>query len=489
MGFLRNISVVILVASALVGCRKSTPLSPESENEKTPIVFSDGTKAFTPIMSVSRFDVCGLYRTNKPVQQFIDTYPFDGMQFWTNSPASDNKMKFVGVWPTGRSCIGSYDDYSVTQAFSFDMTGTEDYLFFTTDYLSKTTPVNIQFRHLLNRIANVSFRSANSASFTVHSATMLDYVSSTKIGFYSDNSNLTSFFKWDQQYTNKDITGGDFSFFPGTYTFRVDYSITLGSRTERYVKTVDIDLGDFGNSAQSDRYGRIYNIRFTLNDDFITVSTVNAEWGVDWQNGGLVSDDFYVEETEPASNEIWITPYEEDFIYDLNLFCNSDIWEWSSSNEFYPESVREENGKFIFSFTDTIVELPRFFISGEAIGSIVFPSTVRQANSNTFDSCEIKYLSFPSGWTDYSHLSFDYSNIDEIVFPETTERIGSSLFCDVYINTITCKATIPPVFDDPNDVFAFGSFNTIYVPEESTYEYRNAEGWSEKRFIIFADNR
>ena len=76
-------------------------------------------------------------------------------------------------------------------------------------------------------------------------------------------------------------------------------------------------------------------------------------------------------------------------------------------------------------------------------------------------------------------------NLTHITIPQRVKEVKWMAFNNCsHLNNVYCKAIIPPkVVLRPNCKYLFQStpLNAIYVPRESIYIYKEAEGWNEYR--------
>lgn len=135
------------------------------------------------------------------------------------------------------------------------------------------------------------------------------------------------------------------------------------------------------------------------------------------------------------------------------------------------------------------------------------PENVKIIGAQAFAGCKIKEIKLPEGITEIAMNAFYNTNLNKIRIPDNVFRIGQSAFSvcsdlsfitlgkavnliekDAFygchnIETIICKANMPPKLGD--GVFEHDVLNkaTLYVPAKSINLYRSAHRWREFRNI------
>lgn len=313
IGYINAILLAVCVSTA---CRKVDSLPQTHVGGDTPIVFTNYTKAFTPVTSVSQFLVYGFRKGNShPETVFSDTYPFSSTQYyWPAETGEAGKMAFIGFYPAPAvgyavppagysSSVQFFSDNNprIWLDLTIDITAQEDHLVFRTPWLSKAPSVDVVFKHILNRINTVSFTSEDGYSYSVDDLKIKNFVNHGGTNFLLDNNGqvIWSWTHIDEVVTKHILPSGNFTassynanlaFFPNTYEFEIAYTLTKGIQSKNHVKSVTLPLGTLDNFFDDRNTGRAYNIEFILMDDDVFTTTVSTEWTTDWTNGGNVEE-------------------------------------------------------------------------------------------------------------------------------------------------------------------------------------------------------
>ncbi len=123
--------------------------------------------------------------------------------------------------------------------------------------------------------------------------------------------------------------------------------------------------------------------------------------------------------------------------------------------------------------------------------NIIFPSSLNIIGRDAFSQSTrlVGVVEIPEEVTRINEGVFNYCiSLEGVVLPKNLEYIGSGAFSQNYqLNSIICKAQVPPTLEDPFYGVAKDNF-TVEVPEAAVNDYITAPGWNEfKRFAAHRD--
>lgn len=132
------------------------------------------------------------------------------------------------------------------------------------------------------------------------------------------------------------------------------------------------------------------------------------------------------------------------------------------------------------------------FSSNQFSGDLMFPKDLASIGEKAFLNCErlTGVVEIPNDIISLQGSVFEgCKQLEGVVLPRSMENIAGNAFKDCYqLNSITCKAQIPPtVASTAFNGVAKDNF-AVEVPEASVMEYTTAPGWKEfKRFAAHRD--
>ena len=145
------------------------------------------------------------------------------------------------------------------------------------------------------------------------------------------------------------------------------------------------------------------------------------------------------------------------------------------------------NAPMLTSITipDTVTNVGNLAFYGcNNLTSIVYNATVNEIPNSICENCnKLESASILSNITRIGTSAFKNTKLISIDIPSTvTEISGSSFSYTSSLQTVTCRATEPPIIS--GNTFYNSNIQNIYVPSESVAAYKEASGWSEFAGII-----
>ena len=132
------------------------------------------------------------------------------------------------------------------------------------------------------------------------------------------------------------------------------------------------------------------------------------------------------------------------------------------------------------------------FRNNQFAGELHLPNDIASIGSYAFENCKrlTGIVEIPNNINYLQDGVFSLcKQLEGVILPRTIEIIGSHAFSDCYqLNSITCKAAIPPTIASTTFNGVAKDNFTVEVPEASVMEYTTAPGWKEfKRFAAHRD--
>lgn len=279
--------ILPFLAAAICGCER-TDTCPDVLHE---IRFDSGlcldvdTKAMSERTSAAGFTCLALRSDGSTFIDNVRTTTSGSYQtvpgrYW---PASGT-LSFYGVLPNVSMTRSSGSVICPVGSSSSPLTGSEDYIVASrTNVSNATSPVSMQFGHILSQVSGLTLTGSGSGVTTTVSSASFAHPTygtySLSAGSWSSTGGSTSasFTGFSTIIgTGTRTSASDFSVIPGTYTLSVTYTVTSGEASKTYTKT-----GTFTLAA-----GKKSSISATLSDDFVglTISVSVADWapGATW---------------------------------------------------------------------------------------------------------------------------------------------------------------------------------------------------------------
>lgn len=129
-------------------------------------------------------------------------------------------------------------------------------------------------------------------------------------------------------------------------------------------------------------------------------------------------------------------------------------------------------------------EIPAGFLAlTNSLTEITIPKSVKRIGESAFQGSGLTSIVLPSVEETGPYAFAECNNLTEVTLSPSTKTIGASSFTMSPVTTIYSPATVPPVIEinEDSDYFTFDdstlSDATVYVPETSVADYRNAAGW------------
>lgn len=120
------------------------------------------------------------------------------------------------------------------------------------------------------------------------------------------------------------------------------------------------------------------------------------------------------------------------------------------------------------------------FIDCNTLTSLIIPNGITTIESGCFHHCSnLKSIQLSENLTEIKSDAFSYCAIDSIVFPSSTNTIGTNAFYNnPTIQYIKCQQPTPPIL--PNDIFYYADKTKVelIVPFWSVNMYKQANTWS-----------
>lgn len=131
------------------------------------------------------------------------------------------------------------------------------------------------------------------------------------------------------------------------------------------------------------------------------------------------------------------------------------------------------------------IEIPRSFLSGGRLNSIVFPKTLRRIGDSAFDGqSRLRNISISEGLVSIGASAFYRTDLVSLELPSTIQTINIAAFKDCFnLSNITCHAVEPPAVMDRAFVGVDKDNFTVEVPAQSVIRYKTESGWSDFRRI------
>ena len=121
------------------------------------------------------------------------------------------------------------------------------------------------------------------------------------------------------------------------------------------------------------------------------------------------------------------------------------------------------------------------FQNCDSLTHITWGKGLKRIGKNAFNNCKaLPAISIPEGVTQIDESAFNgCSAASELSLPSTLTNIGSEAFNRCYsLLKVTCQALTPPQMQNSN-IFLNDTYNngTLYVPNSSIEDYRQADYW------------
>lgn len=314
----------------------------------------EGTKAMAERTSITAFNCMVLKPDNSAMVNNVTTTKNGNIEtlsgkYW---PASGT-LSFFGVLPAvTMTNTGGTVTFPVGSSSS-KLTGTEDYVFASRRGVSNaTSPVNLTFNHIMSNISQFQATGATAGAVTrVTSIT----VAHPKYGTYScsaggdswtnlganENTSLSTSFVSTSYPSGKDqivgtetgVATNGMSLIPGSYSVRIQYSVTAGSITRNYDKSGTITLAA----------GKKNNISVSLTNDLKALNISTSV--VPWVTGNSATA--WVEDFKPAKG------------YSVNLYDG----EWVKTANTLTTNASEYDGIYKNVNTSTVKSYKRMSIT------------------------------------------------------------------------------------------------------------------------------
>lgn len=140
-----------------------------------------------------------------------------------------------------------------------------------------------------------------------------------------------------------------------------------------------------------------------------------------------------------------------------------------------------------FSQIYTVVGIKgKAFFECDGLTSLAMPNTVTLIEDKAFEGCSsLKHLELSNTTNLIRSWAFARCNqLKEVDLPASIETLGDALFAGCSIETLTCRAIVPP--NCWNTPFGYSDLpaeiQEIRVPQSSVDAYKTAIGWS-----VYAD--
>ena len=160
-----------------------------------------------------------------------------------------------------------------------------------------------------------------------------------------------------------------------------------------------------------------------------------------------------------------------------------------------PDSVTSIGEEAFFGCTsltsvtipDSVTSIGKYaFYYCRALTSVTIGNSVASIGESAFKSCAgLTSITIPESVTSIGKEAFKgCTGLTSITIPDGVTSIGASAFSNCSLESVYCKATIPP--GGSSSMFANNSVSPmkVYVPAESVSAYRAASGWDDCYSII-----
>ena len=163
---------------------------------------------------------------------------------------------------------------------------------------------------------------------------------------------------------------------------------------------------------------------------------------------------------------------------EYGAFCNFD-------------NLKEFKGKFSSDDSRSLIVNNTIIAYAESSGdTYTIPNSVTSIGQSAFEDCDkLTSITIPEGVTSIESQAFYHCDkLEKITIPASVTTFGDDAFgyC-TNIETVYCKPIIPPI--GGSSWFSSSlSWFTIFVPAESVFNYRTADGWSDYADDIYGYN-
>lgn len=131
------------------------------------------------------------------------------------------------------------------------------------------------------------------------------------------------------------------------------------------------------------------------------------------------------------------------------------------------------------------IEIPRSFLYGGRLNSIVFPKTLRRIGDSAFSGqSRLRNISISEGLVSIGVSAFYRTDLVSLELPSTIQTINKNAFRACFnLSNITCHAVEPPAVMDGAFVGVAKDNFIVEVPAQSVTRYKTESGWSDFRRI------